>query len=472
MRLFGTDGIRGLANVGVMSPEIALLLGRAVGFSLHQRIGERRPQVVLGRDTRLSGCLIEHALTTGLCSTGVDVFLAGIIPTPAVAVITQRLCADAGLMVTASHNPFEENGVKVFDQDGFKITEDVEKIIEEIMHTSSPYSQFSQQWSGSKKLNKHRPTGKHIGKTSYIDNAIALYTQKVRESLPESFSLVGLKVVIDCAHGASYLVAPSLLADLGADVIAIGVTPDGSNINDSYGATNTEKLIERVSQESADIGIALDGDADRVILVDETQSVLDGDQVLAILGRSMNTSGKLKGNRVVATVMSNLGLDVALNKHGVAVERVQVGDRYVMERMVEKGFNLGGEQSGHTILKEFSTTGDGLVTALAILNIMVTEKKTLSTLGAEMVRYPQVLKSFKVSSKPPLESLLKTNALVASIEEKLGDKGRVLIRYSGTEQKARIMVEGEDEQAISKFVEDLHAVMLGEITLTSKGFII
>lgn len=460
MRLFGTDGIRGLANVGVMSPEAALLLGRAIGLSLYQHIEYRRPQVVLGRDTRLSGCLIEHALVAGLCSAGVDVLFAGIVPTPAVATITQSLYADTGLMVTASHNPFEENGVKVFGQNGLKLTEDAERKIEGIIHNLK---------LGSEGL---RPTGRRIGKTSRIDNAIVLYIEKVRQSLPESFSLQGLKVVVDCAHGAAYRIAPDLLKDLGAEVIAIGVTPDGSNINDSCGATNTEKLIERVGREGADIGIALDGDADRVILVDETQSVLDGDQVLAILGRTMNANGQLKGNRVVATVMSNLGLDTALRKHNVTVERVQVGDRHVMAKMIEEGLNLGGEQSGHIILKDFSTTGDGLATALAILNIMVTEKKTLSVLGSEMVRYPQVLKSFKVSSKPPLESLLKTNAIIASIEKRLGDRGRVLVRYSGTEQKARIMVEGEDERLISKFVEDIHSVMLGEITLISKGFII
>ena len=358
-----------------------------------------------------------------------DVLFAGIVPTPAVATITQSLYADAGLMVTASHNPFEENGVKVFDQNGLKLTEDAERKIESIIHNLK---------LGSEEL---RPTGRDIGRTSRIDNAIALYIEKVRQSLPESFSLQGLKVVVDCAHGAAYRVAPDLLKDLGAEVIAIGVTPDGSNINDSYGATNTEKLIEIVGREGADIGIALDGDADRVILVDETQSVLDGDQVLAILGRTMSANGQLKGNRVVATVMSNLGLDTTLRKHNVTVERVQVGDRHVMAKMIEEGLNLGGEQSGHTILKDFSTTGDGLATALAILNIMITEKKTLNALGSEMVRYPQVLKSFKVSSKPPLESLLKTNAIIASIEKRLGDRGRVLIRYSGTEQKARIMVE-------------------------------
>lgn len=460
MRLFGTDGIRGVANKGVMSPEIALLLGRAVGLTLSQKVEARRPQVLVGKDTRVSGYLIESAVVAGLCSAGVDVLLAGHTPTPAVAVITQSLHCDMGLMITASHNPFEDNGIKLFDQSGFKVSDEVEENLERLMHTNGVYEHFSQQWSGSVELNEHRPIGRGLGEITSIENAIDLYTKRIK---PKNLSLEGLRVVIDCAHGASYRIAPDLLKDLGAEVVAIGVTPDGANINLRCGATYTEELIDTVGRVGADIGIALDGDADRCILVDEQQSVLDGDQILAILGRVMSANKTLKSPCVVATVMSNLGLDATLAKHGVRVERVQVGDRYVVAKMREIGSNLGGEQSGHTILKDFSTTGDGLVTALSILNVMVTEKKTLSELGAEMIRYPQVLKSFKVSSKPSLESLPKTSALISSVEERLGDRGRVLVRYSGTEQKARVMVEGEDQDTVYSLVNKISEVMRSEI---------
>lgn len=478
-QLFGTDGMRGRANEGAMSAEVALQLGRAVGYLLHKKgaqIGRPRPQVVIGKDTRVSGYLIENALVAGLCSSGIDVFLAGPLPTPGVALLTQSRRADAGLMISASHNPYEDNGVKIFSRDGYKLPDEEELMIESLMHGQGCESLednharriHPHHWHGSEELNRHRPIGDEIGRATRISDATGRYNVMAKRALDRSISLSGLKVVIDCAHGAAYKVAPQVLQELGAEVLCIGVDPNGTNINDYCGATHTDALVERVGMENADIGIALDGDADRCILVDEKKQVLDGDQILAILGRSMHTCGKLKGACVVTTVMSNLGLEAALKPHGIRVERVQVGDRYVVAKMREIDSNLGGEQSGHTILRDIATTGDGLATALSILGVMVQEKKKLSELGAEMQHFPQALKSFTVKAKPPLSILPKTSALIEQVEGRLAEQGRVLVRYSGTQQMARVMVEGKDSREVERLVEEISEQMLSEINEFSR----
>ena len=467
--LFGTDGMRGCANEGAMSAEVALQLGRAVGYVLCQqrsRKGRSRPQVVIGKDTRVSGYLIENALVAGLCSAGVDVFLAGPLPTPGVASLTQSRRADAGLMISASHNPFEDNGVKIFASDGYKLPDEAELQIEQLMRgaTLSEGEVIDpRDWRGSDLLHSHRPTGSEIGRAARISDALGRYNVMAKRALPRHLTLSGLKVVVDCANGAAYRVAPEVLSELGAEVIAIGDQPNGININDHCGATHTDALIECVGRERADVGIALDGDADRCILVDEQQQVLDGDQILAALGRSMSQRDSLRGQRVVTTVMSNIGLEAALEHHGVKVERVQVGDRYVVAKMRELDLNLGGEQSGHTILRDIATTGDGLVTALSMLGVMVSEEKRLSELGAEMQHFPQALKSFTVSSKPPLESLDLTQQAIKRAETDLSGRGRVLVRYSGTQKMARVMVEGEDLGQVELLTEELSEVMVREI---------
>ncbi len=477
-QLFGTDGMRGRANEGAMSAEVALQLGRAVGYLLYQRglpRGRARPQVVIGKDTRVSGYLIENALVAGLCSAGVDVFLAGPLPTPGVAMLTQSRRADAGLMISASHNPFEDNGVKIFARDGYKLPDEEELMIERLMvgescdqmtlHSSTDHTGhiLPHHWHGSVDLNRHRPIGHEIGRAARISDAIGRYNVMAKQALPKSISLSGLKVVIDCANGAAYRVAPQVLEELGAEVIPMAVDPNGININHLCGATHTDALVERVGAEGADLGIALDGDADRCILVDEHQNILDGDQILAVLGRSMSTAGTLKGGSVVTTVMSNLGLEVSLKRSKVNVERVQVGDRYVVAKMRALNANLGGEQSGHTILRDIATTGDGLVTALSMLGVIVTENRSLSELGAEMSHFPQALKSFEVSGKPPLSSLPKTRACIENAEAFLADRGRVLVRYSGTQKMARVMVEGEDLSKVNELVEQISGLMAKEI---------
>ena len=469
--LFGTDGIRGCANTGAMSAEVALQLGRAVGYVIHQRQQHSRrirPQVVIGKDTRVSGYLIENALVAGLCSAGVDVFLAGPLPTPGVAFLTQSRRADAGLMSSASHNPFEDNGVKIFAHDGYKLPDKEELMIEALMRSDLSEKQseeihFTQEWSGSAQLGAHRPVGSEIGRASRIDDALGRYNVMAKMALPRELSLKGLKIVVDCAHGAAYRVAPQVLSELGAEVTSIGVQPNGVNINDRCGATHPAALIERVGMVGAHVGIALDGDADRCILVDERQQVLDGDQVLAVLGRAMSQRNTLRGRRVVTTVMSNVGLEAALAPHGVHVERVQVGDRYVVAKMRELNLNLGGEQSGHTILRDIATTGDGLVTALSMLGVMVREERQLSDLGAEMRAFPQALKSFEVAAKPPLSDLSRTRAAISHVESLIGDRGRVLVRYSGTQRMARVMVEGEDQAQVDQWVDELSEVMAREI---------
>lgn len=452
-RLFGTDGIRGVANTHPMSAELTMKLGRAVGYLLyqhHEREGRSgRPYVVIGKDTRISGYMIETALISGLCSAGVDCYIAGPLPTPGVAFLTVSRRADAGFVISASHNPFEDNGVKIFARDGFKLPDEDEATLEALMESQT--------------LDDFRPTGEQVGRATRIDDAKGRYNVSVKQAFPRDLSLSGLKIAIDCAHGAAYKVAPQVLQELGAEVVCVGVSPDGLNINEGCGATHPEHLAELVRREGADAGICLDGDADRCIMINERGEPLDGDQLLAILARALHARGALPGNTIVTTVMSNLGLEATLKPLGVTVERVQVGDRYVVARMREGHFALGGEQSGHIILSEYATTGDGLAAALAVLGVAVREGKALSELGAEMRRFPQRLESFEVASKPPLESLPNTQALIARAEGELGSNGRVLVRYSGTQRMARVMVEGPALEQVNRLVSELSASLLHEI---------
>ena len=432
-RLFGTDGIRGVANEEPMTPETVLRLGRAVGHHF-QTESQRRHKIVIGKDTRLSGYMFETALAAGLTSMGVDVLLVGPMPTPGIAFLTRSLRADAGVAISASHNPYDDNGIKFFGPDGFKLADSAEADIEALMTSES--------------LDRVRPTGRGIGKAYRIDDADGRYNVFLKNVLPRELSLEGLRVVIDCANGAAHRIAPIVLTELGADVIAIGVSPDGHNINDGVGATHVAPLCERVRAEKADVGIALDGDADRCILVDENGEEVDGDHVLAILALAMHERGELAGATVVATVMSNFGLEVALRERGITLERTPVGDRYVVERMVEGGFTLGGEKSGHVVCLDHTTTGDGMVTALSVLTCMKLTGRRLSDLKAALRSYPQRLVSLRVRERRELATIPSVVGAIAEAEGALGGRGRVVVRFSGTEPLARVMVEGEEEGAV------------------------
>ena len=441
-RLFGTDGIRGVANQYPMTAEIALALGRAVAERF--RRGGRRCRVVIGKDTRLSGYMIESALEAGIVSAGADVMLVGPLPTPAIAFITSSMRADAGVVISASHNPYQDNGIKIFASDGFKLPDDVEADIERRM--------------ADPEILTPGPEPK-IGKAIRIDDAEGRYVQFLKHSFPKARTLDGVRVVVDCANGAAYTVAPQVFSELGADVTVLSAEPDGRNINDGCGALHPEKVAAEVRRTHAAIGVALDGDADRVILTDERGEIVDGDQIMAILGTRLLARGALPGNTVVATAMSNLGLERALAARDGKLLRASVGDRYVVEAMREQGFVFGGEQSGHIIFLEESTTGDGLLAALQVLSVMVQEERPLSELAAIMTRYPQVLINFKVARKPPIDQLPAVEAAIRRVESALGQDGRVLVRYSGTESKARVMIEGTDENTIRAYAEELVATM-------------
>jgi phosphoglucosamine mutase len=441
-RLFGTDGIRGVANQHPMTAEIALSLGRAVAERF--RKGGRRCRVVIGKDTRLSGYMLESALEAGIVSAGADVMLVGPLPTPAIAFITSSMRADAGVVISASHNPYQDNGIKIFASDGFKLPDEVEADIERRMadpETPTP-----------------GPEPK-IGKAIRIDDAEGRYVQFLKHSFPKARTLDGVRVAVDCANGAAYRAAPQVFTELGAEVTVLSAEPNGRNINDNCGALHPEKVAAEVRRTHAAIGVALDGDADRVILTDERGEIVDGDQIMAILGTRLLARGALPGNTVVATAMSNLGLERALAARDGKLLRVSVGDRYVVEAMREQGFIFGGEQSGHIIFLEEATTGDGLLAALQILSIMVQEERPLSELAAIMTRYPQVLINFAVARKTPLHELAAVATVIRRVEDVLGQEGRVLVRYSGTEPKARVMIEGTDENTIRNYAEEIVATM-------------
>jgi phosphoglucosamine mutase len=421
-----------------MTAEMALALGRSVAEHFRQR--GQRCRVVIGKDTRLSGYMFESALEAGIVSAGADVMLVGPLPTPAIAFITASMRADAGVVISASHNPFQDNGIKIFGPDGFKLPDEVELEIESRIVHPDPLTPGPEP---------------RIGKAVRLDDAEGRYVQFLKHTFPKDRTLDGMRIVVDCANGAAYRAAPQVFEELGAEVSALSVEPDGRNINDGCGALHPEKAAAEVRRTKAAIGISLDGDADRVILTDENGDVVDGDHILAIIGTRLIAQGKLPGNTVVATVMSNLGLERALAACHGKLLRTSVGDRYVVEAMREGGFVFGGEQSGHIVFLQEATTGDGLLAALQVLSIMVQEGRSLSDLARLMTRYPQVLLNFTVSRKVPLDSLPPVKAAIARVERALGQDGRVLVRYSGTEAKARVMIEGVDESSIRVYAEDI-----------------
>ncbi|HEX9884159.1 MAG TPA: phosphoglucosamine mutase [Desulfobaccales bacterium] len=438
-KLFGTDGVRGVANVYPMTAEVALQLGRALAYVI--KYGPGRHRIVVGKDTRLSGYLLEYAITAGICSMGVDVLLLGPLPTPAIAYITSSMRADAGVVISASHNPYQDNGIKIFKGDGFKMPDEIEAHIEVLMTNPG--------------VDETRPTATEIGQAFRLDDARGRYISFLKGTFPKELELDGLKIVVDCAHGATYRVAPEVFSELGAEIIAIGVRPNGKNINHKCGATHPETMATLVKREKADLGIAFDGDGDRVIMVDHQGKIVDGDHILGICALDLQRRERLHRKTVVATVMSNLGLEVALKEHGIRLLRAPVGDRYVLEAMLKGGYNLGGEQSGHLVFLNHTTTGDGILTALRLLAVMVREDKPLAELAGFMETYPQVLLNIRVKEQKDLKSLPAARQAMAEAERRLGPRGRLLVRYSGTEPKLRIMAEGEDQGLIDQVAQEL-----------------
>jgi len=444
-KLFGTDGIRGVANVEPMTCETALKLGRAAGH-VFQR-GDRRHRILIGKDTRLSGYMIESALVAGICSMGVDALLVGPMPTPAVALITRSLRADAGVVISASHNSYEDNGIKFFSRNGFKLPDEIETQIENLI--------------SSGEIDHIRPTAHKVGKAFRIDDAVGRYIEFVKTSIPRGMTFDNLRVVADCANGAAYKVAPSVLTELGAEVIALNVKPDGTNINRNCGSVHIEQMCAEIGKQKAHVGMAFDGDADRVLLADEDGTCVDGDQIMVMCALDMIKEGRLAQNTLVATVMSNLGLDQAIKGAGGKVLKTAVGDRYVVEEMRQGQYNVGGEQSGHIVFLDYNTTGDGLITALQVLALMQKTGKSLKELASCMTRFPQSLVNISVKRKEPFEGIPRIKERVDAVRQKLGDEGRILVRYSGTEPLARVMVEGRDENEIAKLANSI-AEVIGE----------
>ncbi len=443
-KYFGTDGIRGRANMFPMTAEVAYRVGMAAG-KMFMSETDRRHLVVIGKDTRLSGYMIEPALVAGFTSVGMDVRLFGPLPTPGVAMMTRSMRADLGVMISASHNGFADNGIKLFGPDGYKLSDDVELAIEARMDGNI--------LEGVAEAHK-------LGRVARVDDAQWRYVEIAKATFPRNLRLNNLRVVIDCANGAAYKVAPLALYELGAEVFSLGVTPDGININEKCGSTQPQAMVEKVKELRADIGIALDGDADRVVICDEHGQIVDGDQIMAIIAGSLAQKGLLKGGGLVATVMSNLGLERFMAAQGLSLERTKVGDRYVMERMREGGFNVGGEQSGHVILSDYAPTGDGLIAALQVLAVMVESGKPMSQLGRQFETVPQVLKNVKYSGKSPLDNAAVQQAIKDG-EAMLSGSGRVLVRPSGTEPLIRVMAEGDDEKQVKAVVNQIAEAMAG-----------
>ncbi|MCU0893173.1 MAG: phosphoglucosamine mutase [Rhodospirillales bacterium] len=440
-RLFGTDGIRGTANRVPMTAEVALKVGLAVGAQF--RRGRHRNRVLIGKDTRLSGYMLESALTAGFTSMGMDVILVGPMPTPAVASLTRSMRCDVGVMLSASHNPFEDNGIKLFGPDGFKLSDGVEQEIEARLANGAD-RELAQPWE--------------LGKVKWLTDVQGRYTEFVKHTFPKGVVLQGLRIVVDCANGACYKVAPEVLYELGADVISIGVEPDGFNINRRCGSTSPEALCQSVTEYRADFGMALDGDGDRVVLVDETGSPVDGDQVMGLIANHWKKSGQLRGGGLVATVMSNMGLERYLQDIGLNLERTRVGDRYVVETMRERGYNVGGEQSGHIILSDYTTTGDGLIAALQVLAVLVETEGRASEVCQIFQPMPQLLRNVRVNGGMPLEAETVKETIAAN-ERRLGNSGRLLIRKSGTEPLIRVMAECDDEILLNSVVDDICGVI-------------
>lgn len=435
-KYFGTDGIRGRAN-GVITPDLALRVGQATGIAF--RRGDHRHRVVIGKDTRLSGYMIENALVAGFTSVGMDVLLLGPMPTPAVAMLTRSMRADLGVMISASHNPYEDNGIKLFGPDGYKLNDEVEAEITRLIDSD---------------LGKQLSPSALLGRAKRVESAHARYIEFAKRTLPRNLGLDGLRIVLDCANGAAYKVAPEALWELGAEVITIGDEPDGFNINKDVGSTKPQALSNKVRELRADLGIALDGDADRVLIVDEQGQVVDGDQLMGVIARSWQEDGRLSAPGIVATVMSNLGLERYLAGLGLSLARTAVGDRYVLEHMRANGFNLGGEQSGHIILSDYGTTGDGLVAALQLLAVVKRQEKPVSEVCHCFEPLPQILKNVRYKQGRPLEEKPVVSAIKAA-EQLLGESGRLVIRPSGTEPVIRVMAEGDDRDLVMRAVDDV-----------------
>lgn len=447
--VFGTDGVRGKANRSPMDSEMALYLGRAVGAIF--RNGGHRHRIVIGKDTRLSGYMLEQALASGICSMGADVCLVGPLPTPGIAFITRSMRADAGVVISASHNPFTDNGIKFFDRDGYKLPDTVEQRIERLIETGIP--------------EEVRPTGRNIGKAMRIDDAVGRYIQFLKNTFPQRYLLDGFRIVIDCANGAGYKVAPAVFKELGAEVFTIGTSPDGLNINDNCGSLYPEQICQATLRHKAHAGIALDGDADRVIMCDEKGQIIDGDVIMALCADYLNSQGMLADSTLVATIMSNLALDFAMRDRGIQIIRTPVGDRYVIKAMREGNYTLGGEQSGHMIFLDHNTTGDGILGALQVLAIMIHQGRALSELKRILEPFPQVLINVPVADKQDLTSVPDIAHEVRRCEQELGDKGRLLLRYSGTENIARVMIEGQDKGRIEEMASSIASLItthLGE----------
>lgn len=448
-KYFGTDGIRGVAGQSPLDPESLVRFGKAIAQVFAKVHPKRR--ILVGKDTRLSGYMIESSLAAGITAMGADLMLVGPIPTPGVAYLTRSMRADAGIVISASHNPFEDNGIKIFGSDGYKLADDLEAEVEALAEPGVLDGKTAE--SGG------------IGKATRINDAVGRYTVALKSCFPRELGLEGMKIGIDCANGAAYTVAPQVFTELGADVVSRGVSPNGRNINAGFGSLYPEVVAKLVREQNLSLGISLDGDADRCILVDERGGVLDGDVILALCAIDFQARGLLKTPVVVATVMSNLGLEKLLHGYGINVVRTGVGDRQVLEEMIRSGCQLGGEQSGHTIFSEMSTTGDGTLTALMALALMCRTGKPLSELAAQFIKFPQKLMNVRVSHKPPLDTLEKFSLELKRIEGELGEEGRVLVRYSGTENKARVMVECENEDRCKEFASQLATILENEIGL-------
>jgi phosphoglucosamine mutase len=442
-KLFGTDGIRGTANEYPMTGELVMQVGRATAYLFRKEFeakhssgsaARKRAKILIGKDTRLSGYMIEMALASGICSLGVDVLLIGPMPTPGIAFLTQSMRCDAGIQISASHNPFADNGIKIFSPDGYKLPDAKEAEIERLVF--------------SKELEKFRPTADHVGKAFRIDDALGRYIVQLKNVFPKDLDLQGLRIVLDCANGAAYKAAPAVLEELGAEVIRKGVTPNGLNINDKCGAMHPENVASATVEYRADLGICLDGDADRVILVDENGEIVDGDQIMGICALEMKKKGTLKKDTVVITPMSNLGFELGMKEVGIDVVRANVGDRYVVEAMLRDGYNFGGEQSGHIVFLDHTTTGDGMVATLKVLEIMRRKNQKLSKLKNCIKLFPQVREDVRVARKDDLKKIKAVTEEITAAEQALSGKGRVFVRYSGTEPIARVMVEGEDLRQI------------------------
>ena len=434
-KLFGTDGIRGVANVFPMTTDLAMKVGLSTAHIFKRT--HRRPKIIIGKDTRLSGYMIENAITSGICSMGVDVLLVGPLPTPGIAFITSSMRADAGIVISASHNPYEYNGIKIFGNDGFKLPDETEKYMEELI-LSGEIDRLP------------KPSASEIGRARRIDDAQGRYIVYLKNTFSRDLTLKGLKIVIDCAHGAAYRVAPTVFEELGAEVILTGDRPNGKNINKDCGALFPERMAAVTREQKANAGFALDGDADRIILADEKGAILDGDQIMAICAKYYIEHNTLKDNTVVATIMSNLGFEVALRRMGGRLIRTPVGDRYVVEQMRQNGYNLGGEQSGHMIFLDHGTTGDGILSALQVLAVMLREGRPLSELKKIMEHYPQKLVNVPVGVKKPMDQVPDIVKLRQTLEKRLGEEGRMVIRPSGTEPVIRVMVEGANREVIEE----------------------